>query len=798
MASRRRRLLAVVAVIATPLVVFELAVRCGDFPAADLAAPAGSTRLLDRHGALLREAVDTHGARARWAPLSRMSPLLVAATIAVEDARFLRHGGIDGVGVLRAIADNLRAGRIVSGASTLTMQLARLIHPHAEQRSFGGKLREAVDARRLERQLDKSALLEQYLNRAPYGPALLGAETASRRYFGKPAHTLDLAEAALLAGLPKAPSALDPLRHPARARARRNHVLGRLLALGWIDAQAYRSAVRRPLALRRPRGVDVDALHVTDWALSRLRRRSQRGGTFVTTVDASLQRDVSGLVREHLANLSAAGATNAAVVVLDNDACQVRALVGSAGYFRGQDGAVNGALARRQPGSALKPFTYGLAFEAGRGPASVIADLEVTYPDHNGRVFAPRNYTGDFSGPVLLGDALGRSLNVPAVRVAYEVGVRKLLHRLRALGFRSLDRPASHYGLGLTLGSGEVTLLELAQGYAALARGGRGCRARLLADGGVDASVSPALVNVSPAQADDEVYSQQVAFLLTQVLSNENLRLEAFGPTNALMLGFPVAVKTGTSTDFRDNWAIGYTARHTVAVWVGDFAGHSLSQLSGATGAGPLFHRVMKQVVAASGEKPERPRPPAGVVETTVCALSGHRPGPHCPQQRSVYSELRTLPKTVCPWHHAIALDRRNGLRAGPRCPERFVEEKAFTELPAAYAAWQALRGETTAPTIYSPFCPAAGAGKGALAIVNPKPGEVYLVEPGYDPRTQSLELRALADKPVAKVEWRIDGRKIASARWPYSSSWSLSKGRHVLTVAAAGQRGDRLEFEVR
>jgi penicillin-binding protein 1C len=610
---------------------------------------------------------------------------------------------------------------------------------------------------------------------------LVGVEAASQRYFGKAASQLDLAEAALLAGLPKAPSALDPRRHRAAARQRRRHVLERLQAMGWIDASAFARANSAKIALKRPRRLRHPTLHATDWALARLRRGGQRGGDHRLTLDLPLSRDIARIVRDHLDSIAGAGATQASVVVLDHTTCDVRTLVGSRGYFRGEHGAVNGALSPRQPGSALKPFTYALAFERGDSPASVVADIETRYGGPRGE-FKPRNYTGDFSGPVLMADALGRSLNVPAVRVAQRMGARALLTRLRELGFASLRRSAAHYGLGLTLGNGEVTLVELAQAYATLARGGKACRARLLAK--------------DPASPEHAVFSPGVAFVVAHALAEQHLRLEAFGPANALMFDYPVAVKTGTSTDFRDNWAAGFAGRYTVAVWIGDFEGRSLNHLSGARGAGPLFARVIQRVIGR--QRPKRKAPPRDVLRTTVCALSGKLPGPHCPHRRSLFVQRAAAPRARCAWHRTIALDKRNGLRAGPGCEERHVQEEVYTVLPPLYAQWQSEQGQRQPPAAFSPRCPSSAPGLGQLAIVHPKAGDVYLLEPGYDRRTQSIELRARTDRPVPRVIWRIDGRKIAAASFPYRARWQLAAGRHVLTVEAPGQRGGRLEFQVR
>jgi penicillin-binding protein 1C len=767
------------AVVRSPFPVEELGTRTGD-----------SLRIHDARGRLLREVVNAEGERVRWRALEDISPLVVQATVAVEDARFHEHPGVDARAVARAVAQALRYRRVVSGASTLTMQLARRLRPHP--RTLRGKLEEMVLALRLERAVDKRTVLEQYLNRVPYGAGAIGVEAASQRYFGKPSAHLSLAEAALLAGLPQAPTTLNPLKDLERARVRQRTVLARMRVTGAITEDEHARALAEPLRLAGrdapPAALSDTALHFTDYVVS-LRPPS---GEVRTTLDGDLQQELESLVRGHVDALSAGGVTNAAVVVLDNAECHVLAMVGSARYGdTAASGAVNGALARRQPGSALKPFTYALAFEGGDTPASVVADVETRYGEADGDLFSPRNYAGDYSGPVLMGEALGRSLNVPAIRVARRVGLEPLLTRLREVGFSSLDAPASHYGLGLTLGNGEVTLVELAQAYAMFARKGLTCRATPFARPG------------SPGAAPRRAFSEEVSWLVTDVLSDESLRMRGFGAGNALMLGFPVAVKTGTSTNWRDNWAVGYTPRFTVAVWTGDFSNRPLHGMTGATGAGPLFHKVMKRVVRRAGPAavPERAPPPEGIVEGQVCAHSGQAPTPSCPVRRQVRLPKDHVPEQPCPWHREVRLDARNGLLAGETCPSEHVVTRAFAFLPPAYASWQATHGRESAPaapTRYSPLCPQKGPVPGAVVITWPRPGEVFLIEPGYARRTQTLKLSAEVEPRLAAVTWLVDGQPVRQAAWPYDASWALQPGRHRLEVVAQGLRSDPVDIEVR
>ena len=737
---------------------------------------AASRRLFDRDGTLLREAVNGDGARARWTPLDELSPLVVDAVLATEDSRFYDHAGVDWRGVARASVDSLKAGKVVSGASTLTMQLSRLLY--AYPRTGAGKLQQMLGAWRLENSLSKDEILEQYLNRAPFGAGTVGVEAASRRYFDKPSQHLSLAEAALIGGLLKAPTALNPLRNAGGAQKRQKHVLARMLKTGRIGENEHERAVRQPLTFVDAPPPPV-AMHFTDYVLA----QRPPAGDVQTTLDLDLQRRVEALVREHVRSLKLGGLTNAAVVVLDNQDCSVLTMAGSTDYWSHESGSVNGALARRQPGSALKPFTYAASFEAGMTPASVLADVETTYPGADGALFTPGNYSGQFSGPVLLSDALGRSLNVPAVRVANVVGPKSLLEQLHDAGFQSLDQPSEHYGIGLTLGNGEVTLVELAQGYAMLARGGMSCTAR-----GYGGARIP-----EPRR----VFSERVSYLITHILSDEELRRRAFGSANPLMLGFPMAVKTGTSTNWRDSWVVGYTKTHTVAVWTGDFEGRPMNQLSGAVGAGPLFHGVAR-LVAQGDELPVRP---SGVDDVVVCPLSGARPGPHCPYRRNVLVEAGTGPEHTCDWHRPLKLDRRNGLLASSRCPRRYVSERVFEVLPARFAQWEADEGREPPPQRYSPRCPDQGAIADALVITSPRTDDVYLIEPGYARRTQSLRLEAEVDPPVADATWIVttEGRsRTLQASWPYTATWHLEPGRHRVELVAGERRSEPVVFDVR
>ncbi len=755
-----------------------------------------SVQVTDRGGNLLREVLVREDGRATWAPLDQISPHLVQATLAGEDQRFYQHSGVDYIAMGRALLQAAQEVEVVSGASTITMQLARLLA--TLPRSLPGKLRQAALAYKLEGRLSKEEILSHYLNRAPYGNGTFGVEAAARRYFNRPARRLSLCQATLLAALPRAPSAYNPFRHRTRLERRQRYLLSLMEEQGRITAAQRRMALGERVdweAARKP----FSAPHAVSKALALARKHhGNEVAGVTTTLDLKLQQWVSAAVTGAVTRLADQGVSNASVLVVDNESGDVLAHVGSAHFFdKGSSGQVDGATALRQPGSTMKPFTYAMGLEMGKTPASILKDLPARFSTDEGE-YHPRNYDKTFHGPVRLRVALASSYNVPAVRMARFVGVERLLDRLHKVGFSSLTRPARHYGLGLTLGNGEVTLYELVAAYAALARGGSYQPLRLV-KAAVSADGAP--LSLPPRPGPRRVFSRQVSYLVSHILSDPMARLPAFGRDSPLHLDSPAAVKTGTSKDFRDNWTVGYTRRHTVAVWVGNFDGASMHNVSGVSGAGPLWAEVMTHVMrAALGERPAISQRPAGLTGHRICALSGGLAGPHCPGGHEELFRSETPRPERCRYHQELRLDRENGMLAGLGCPESEVERSMYTIYPPAYLTWAAKQGLPAAPERHSPRCPVAGAAPGSaeVAVRAPAQGDQYYIDPDLGRGFQTIPLEAVVKGPVREVRWLVDGREVARAEAPFTARWPIRRGRHtVQALLPSGQRSGLVSIAV-
>lgn len=767
--------------------------------------PAPGPLVLDRHGSILRLVPGPQSLRTVKLPAGKIPRLVAAAFIAAEDQRFWQHPGVDPAAVLRAAGQNLAADRIVSGASTLTMQLARLTYPGP--RTYRRKTMEMFRSLRIEAALPKADILRAYLNRVPLGGNLIGVETAALSYFGKPAADLSAAEAALLAALPKAPTALRPLgpRH-GRLLARQRWVLERMARLGYLSPPELEAARQEPLVFQGPgRGAPIfpfRAPHFVQLVLQENHKTKSGAERLVTTLDLTLQQRVEAAVRSHRSRLLKSGASQAAAVVVDNRTLEVLALVGSYRYGPRDQGYNNGAAAPRSPGSTLKPFLYALALDQGFSSGSVLEDVERRYRTPRGE-FIPANFDRSTHGPVTFREALGNSLNLSAVHLLNQVGPHVYYDTLMKLDLiNHPERGPEHYGLGLVVGNPEVTLLQLAAAYASLANGGLYRPLRFQPD--------------EPLNPGVQVFSPQAAYIVSDILADPLARGRFFGGSQAMNPFHGLALKTGTSTHYRDCWCAGYTPEYTMAVWVGNFRGQPTAGLSGSTAAAPLLIDLAREVFA--GSPPEDFPCPEGIVRRTVCAFSGLIPGPGCVHQRQEVFVVGSEPTRTCtfhqprdPWHrmptsfagwlqkrHHKGGEGRFRLAGFPMDLDRVFPDRARPSQPQASPHPHA--GKVTLGL------PAAGGDRKHLrspapgqappvTIAYPLSGDRFLVPPGAD--SLRLTARAACRQPFQRITWFVDGREEAAAGPPYELTLDLPRGWHRLMAVGPDGLGDEVEVGV-
>jgi penicillin-binding protein 1C len=743
--------------------------RLGPMPDGLLDEPRPSTIVVDRHGVELYEARSGDGTRAVALTADALPRALVAATLAAEDRRFWSHPGVDAIAILRAAKTNLVERSVVEGGSTITQQVAKLLlnrRSPGRTRGWSAKIHEALIALRLEHRFSKRELLAMYLNLAGYGNQVVGVERASQLYFGVSSSMLTPAQAAFLAGLPQRPTGFNPYRRRDAAVARQRAVLRRMQAAGDLSEQEAALAREEHLNFTSGPSSPFLAPHFVEMVLAAA--GDARPERIETTLDAALQADIKGIIETHHESLQRHGAANVAVVVLHNATGEWLAWEGSGDYFNASGGGtINGPLTPRQPGSALKPFTYALAFEEGFSPASVLADVPSSFPTaEEGIVYTPRNYDGQFRGPLLARLALAGSENVPAVALASQLGVPKLLRFLSRSGLSTFDKNASYYGLGLTLGNAEVRLDELVGAYAAFARGGEWIKPNFVHE------------RASAAVETRRLVSSRTAFWITDILSDADAREYAFGRGGSLELPFPVAVKTGTSQSYHDNWTIGYSRHVTVGVWVGNFDRKPLRNSSGVTGAAPIFHAVMLAAERrATGSHAFNSSGIAGAgadsVRREICAVSGLAANRWCPTRRYEWTAAENAPQQ-CSWHH-------------------WSDEGLVTSWPPQYRAWAAehaphtvTRAATaTVAVTRRPDMPKS------LAIVSPADGSTYLIDPTLRREFQTLSLRAVAPAR-GRIEWSVDGRDVGAADADAKVEWPLAPGKH--RIMARDEQGRTAE----
>jgi len=815
---------------------------------------APSTKIYDRHGTLLYEITDPHQGLHTPLSLEDIPQTCIEATIATEDASFYRNPGVDSWAILRALYINLKGGEVLSGGSTITQQLARNLLLSPEERteiSLTRKLREAILAWRLARTYSKDEILTLYLNETYYGNLAYGIEAASQTYFGKRAIELDLAECAMLAGLPQSPANYNPLENSEAAKARQSIVLELMAKQNYITAEEAEGAKTEKLGYAAV-PFPIEAPHFVMYVRGQLERRYgleaiyQQGLQVYTTLDLNMQNTAQRIARRHLAELAKQRdgeppkiVRNAAVVVMHPHTGEVLTMLGSPDYFDPQiDGAVNATVSTRQPGSSIKPLTYAAAFDpeiaAKYGyepltPATMMVDVRTAFVTQEGQPYVPENYDRTWRGPVLLRQSLASSYNLIAVKVLDYVGLEAMTGLARSMGITTFDN--KNFGLALTLGGGEVRLLELTGAYSAFANGGLRIEpvtiTRITDHDGNPIYELPQ--NFNPGV---RVMDARTAYLITDILSDNYARRSTFGAGSPLHLSRPAAAKTGTTQDWRDNWTVGYTPELAVGVWVGNADNEPMRNVSGVTGAAPIWHDLMEELLKT---RPIRQFPvPDGLVEKTVCTINGLIPASpfrqqvspvagapdllqvsqlptNCPHTITERFIEGTEPRRVDDWRQAIALDRRTGLRAGPGCPLDVVIFQTFTRYPAEAEAWARKQGAPQPPSIYSPLCPnqelaidqranSEGGDTGisdlppgqALVFTSPDQGAVFRLVPNIplDKQKIRVAVRPADGVNLKQVSLFVNGQPLAEG---WETLWQMRPGDYIFEARGLDAAGNEL-----
>ncbi|MCB9175624.1 MAG: transglycosylase domain-containing protein [Caldilineae bacterium] len=674
--------------------------------------------ILDRNGTLLAELVPEEGYRT-WIPLDEIPVALQHAVVATEDRSFYENPGIDSRAVARAAIQNSSAGDTVSGASTITMQLVRLVAFGPSERfevSMERKLREVYLAAEVDETFSKAQILEAYLNAAYFGNRAQGVEAAAERYFGRHARELSVAECTMLAGLVQAPSALDPRGNPQGARARQRTVLDSMVDAGYLQRSEAEIIWMTPLGLvDPPEQRSRQARYFVDYVLQSALPAAlgpeiaARGGFTVTTsLDLDYDQRLAVIAADHVSRLRAAhDLTAAAVVAMRPGSGEILAMVGGVDYDDPVDGQVNMTTSPRQLGSTFKPVAYGAFIEAGGSPASLLWDIPWRF-QRGAEVYQPVNYDGRYRGPVRLREALANSMNAAAVDVAAQLGVETLHAKARAMGL-PLDPRPSQYGLSLVLGGGAVPLLDMVGVYAALANGGRH-------------AAPTAILSIVDAASGGTIYRHETesrrvldaraAWLVTDILSDAEARRPAFGAAPDLRLSRPAAVKTGTSNDFRDNTTIGYTPYLAVGVWTGNRDNRPMRNVLGITGAAPIWKAAMEAAIAdpelmldlGSGQPPvDGFEKPPGIEQVQVCRLDSLGSGGSCASVGEWVdaSRYRPDPEAVFGQFQLSGSGAaRCSLEAGGSGGRPLLRVDRSSDMAATVRDWAAKHGVAVAPPL--------------------------------------------------------------------------------------------------
>jgi len=754
-----------------PIIVLLLLIWSVPFPKEKL-TPAPSTVVLDRNGKMLRVFLSKDEMWQIPVSANKISPTLKKAVIGYEDKYFNWHFGINPIAIIRAAIANIKAGKIVQGGSTITMQVARMMEP--KQRTIPNKLIEIFRAFQLELRYSKDEILTFYFNMAPYSGNIVGVVAASYLYFNKSPNQLSLGECALLATIPNSPNRFRPDIDIKSTHKARTKVLNILRNSGRISSQQFEEASSESIPEKR-----FDLPFLVPHLSTKLIEMYPQNNVLETTIDMKMQQLSKDILQTHLKPLQRQGISNGAVVVIENQTQAVLAMVGSYDFFDEENqGQVNGAMAPRSPGSTLKPFIYALGIEHGLiSPQNLLYDVPVEYSGYR-----PINYDEAYHGVVTVEDALIHSLNVPAVNLYAELGPNGIHSFLQQVGVSTLPKPKDYYGLSLILGGCEVTLLELTNLYAGLANGGNLRSYRLL--------------KTQPVEQGQQLLKEGTCYIISEMLSQ--LRRPDLPSSWEFSMNLPkIAWKTGTSYGHRDAWSIGYTPQYTIGVWVGNFDGKGLPALVGAEVAAPILFSLFTALENSSENRWFTQ--PASVSRRQVCVVSGMPLSKNCASAKDELYLPGISPNQKCNIHQLILVDKKTGKRLCSHCRiGRKYEEKIVEQWPAEIATWMERNGYPI-EKIPEHFASCSKLASGEKPIIrSPSANTEFKVRPTVDLKYQKILLDASVSNRTKKIFWFLDGKLIFSEEPTQKVFVTPKIGSHNLMCMDDEGRASEVKFVVK
>jgi penicillin-binding protein 1C len=744
--------------------------------------------ILDRNYQFIAEIESPQNTIGYWPVPDTLPKTLVTAVLAAEDRRFRRHSGVDLKSVARAFVNNYIKRKGFSGASTIAMQTARLQRGGGSGNAVGNmfsKVRDSFAAVWLTLFYGRDRVLKQYIAISPYGNRIAGAPCASRRYFRKPVQDLSLAESALLVSVPRAPGRMNLFTESgfSRARSRARLILGRCLEYGWIDEGEYGQSTAE-LASLVIDGKDIrdgSAIHAALKYKNLLhgggvREDISEQGLVVSSIDMGVQRYVQSELAEHLARLKGRDVENGAAVVIDRASGQVLAYVGSGGYFTSGNGMFDYVSVKRSTGSLLKPFIFAFGMEGpGYTAATVLRDINHDFGEGS-RSFIPANSDREFMGPILYKYALANSRNVPAVQVIKELGVNYVYRRLGALGLADDDGRGDYYGLGISIGGLYCDLASICKAYLSLANEGRMGDLAWFKD--------------DSASRPKQVLSPQSAMMVQRFLADPLARLPTFPREGFFEYPFAVAVKTGTSSGFRDAWCVAWSARYMTAVWLGNADNRPTKRAGGYDGAAPLVKRIMMHLHPRERDGLEDGAfpPPEGWKPLAVCRLTGLRADANTPYVTSDFFAPGTEPMEASDVVSVLPVDTRNGLLANAGCPKEFREYRSFLALAPEFEQWARGAGLPAAPRLQSPLCPGARPAEGhRIEITWPRSGARFFIDPEMPPEQAYLPIHGIAEPESESLLWFVNGEEHSMTSPPHTLRFRMKSGKYEFQTAIPG-----------